>query len=90
VHGGPTPRVDSIQIAFFSERTAIPKKEEHALTEEGALGKLIHTEKRNAVVREVEAEIIISIEMARRLETWIHEKIEQVETLRGKGSSNGK
>ena len=89
VHGGPTPRVDGVQMAFFSERAAIPTREEHVLTEKSTLGKRIRIEKRDAIVREVEVEAILSIEMAKRLEEWIHEKVEQIKKLRVKGANNG-
>jgi len=85
VHGGPTPRGDGVQIAFFSERTPIPQHEEYDLTEKGALGKRTEMKKRDAnVIREVEVEAILSLETAKKMEAWLHEKIKQIEELRGK------
>lgn len=83
-HGSPTPKGDGIQIALYSERNPIPRREEYALTEEGKLGKRIHMRTRGAVVREVEVEAILSVEMAKQLESWLHERIRQIEELRRK------
>lgn len=38
VNGGPTPRADGIQMAFFSERMPIPQSEEFLVSVDGKLG----------------------------------------------------
>jgi hypothetical protein len=78
-HGSPTPKGDGIQIALFSERNPIPQSEEYELTKEGSLSNRIDMKTRGAIVREVEVEAILPIEIARVIEKWLHEKIEQVE-----------
>jgi hypothetical protein len=90
VHGSPTPRADGIQVAFFSERNPIPQREEYGLTQKGRLGDRIDMKTRSAVVREVEVEAILSLEMAKQLKGWLDEKIRQIEKLRGKGANNGR
>ena len=90
VHGGATPRADGVQIAFFSERTAIPTSEEFPIAADGKLGKRTHVEQRDAVVREVEVEAILSIEMAKQLEGWLHEKIEQIAAIRELATRNSR
>ena len=87
-HGSPTPKGDGIQVAFFSERHPIPQTEEYVI-EKGKVGKRINITARAAIVREVEVEAILSIEIAKQLEIWLHDKIRQIENLRTKGNSNG-
>jgi hypothetical protein len=89
-HGSPTPKADGIQIALFSERNPIPQREEYRLTEKGGLGERIDIRTRGAVVREVEVEAILSIEMAKQLEKWLHDKIKQVQRLRSKSANSGR
>jgi hypothetical protein len=78
-HGSPTPKGDAIQIALFSERNPIPQSEEYAITEQGNLGERLAQKTRGAIVREVEVEAILSIEMARLIEQWLHDKIAMIE-----------
>ena len=77
-HGGIVPGANGIQMAFFSERRAIPKRETYKL-KNGRLDKLLATEKRNAIIREVEA--LIDLRTAKVIVEWLEEKIEQAENL---------
>jgi hypothetical protein len=80
-HGGITPKGHVIQMAFFSERQPIPKRETYKL-EKGRLSKLIAKEERNAIIREVEVEALIDIETAKTIVKWLEDKIQQAENLR--------
>jgi hypothetical protein len=81
VHGGVRPSADSVHIAFFNERNAIPKAEEHQV-EGGKLGEQTLREGRVAIVREVEFDAILSIETAKSLRNWLDQKIALAEKIK--------
>ena len=85
-HGGIAPNGHTIQMALFSERAPIPKRETYRL-EEGKLGDRIAKEERDAIIREVEVEALIDLETAKRVAEWLRDKIEQAENLRRKFES---
>jgi hypothetical protein len=78
-HGGVSPK-GLIQMAFFSERAPIPKRETYSL-EQGKLGPRTKVEQRDAIVREVEVETLIDLQVAKVIVQWLGEKIEQAEKL---------
>jgi hypothetical protein len=80
VHGGVSPK-GLIQIAFFSERLPIPQSEIYELNQ-GSLGKRTSVEERKAMIREVEVETLIDLQLAKVIVKWIEEKIVQAESLR--------
>ena len=80
VHGGVTPKINTIQMALFSERQPIPRRETFKI-EKGQLGKRIDMEKRDAVIREVEVEVIMDIQTARSISEWLQQKIESAEKM---------
>ena len=75
VHGGLAPKAHVIQMAFFSERRPIPKKETFQL-KEGKLGEQIAKEQRDAIIREVEIEALMDLETAKAVSKWLEEKID--------------
>lgn len=75
VHGGIAPKANIIQMAFFSERQPIPRRETFEL-KQGQLGARIYREERDAVIREVEVEALIDLDTARSINKWLEEKIE--------------
>jgi len=80
-HGGLTPNAQRIQMALFSERAPIPKRETYKL-EKGRLGgKLITKEERDAIIREVEVEALMDLETAKRIVNWLKDKINVAEKL---------
>lgn len=81
IHGGVGPKLNSIQMALFSERQAIPQREIYSI-KDGKLGDLEKKEGRNAIIREVEVEAIIDIETAMAIRDWLSEKIEIIDKLR--------
>ncbi len=89
IHGGVTPRADGVQLALFSERKPIPTHEEYAITADGTLGSRTDVKQRDAIVREVEVEAMLSVEVAKKLEEWLHDKIKQIEEFQSKIGNNG-
>jgi hypothetical protein len=78
VWGGVTPRLD-VHMALFSERSPIPAKITHAVTPLQKLGEEIQREVRDGIVREVEAEVIMDVGVARSLVKWLQERIDLIE-----------
>ena len=83
-HGGPVPQVNAIQIALFSERVPIPQQITHSLRDH-KLGDELSRVGRDGVVREVEAELIVSIDNAETLGKWILAKVEAARQAQGEG-----
>lgn len=77
VYGGNSPQPGAIHIDIFSERWPIPKRTVSQFGPEGEVGQEIAEERitRDAVVREVEAHLIMNIEVATRLRNWLTDKI---------------
>jgi|WetSurMetagenome_2_1015567.scaffolds.fasta_scaffold439536_2 hypothetical protein len=80
VHGGISPKLNMIQMALFSERQAIPQSEKFAL-KKGQLGEIESKKTREAIIREVEVEALMDIDVARALRQWLDEKIQLREEL---------
>jgi len=81
VHGGVRPSGQGIQIAFFNERQSIPRRETYNLDGMKLAG-IKHSEKRDAIVREVEVEVLLDLDAAISLHKWLEEKINSsVQTL---------
>ena len=81
VHGGVRPSGQGIQIAFFNERQPIPRRETYNFDGMKLAG-IKHSEKRDAIVREVEVEVLLDLDAAISLHKWIEEKIDSsVQTL---------
>lgn len=86
VFGGLTPR-GYIQIDFWSERQPIPQQCSYELVVDGdgmSLGPedLAARVARDAVVREVEAGVVLDIELAKSMITWLQEKVTVLEKLK--------
>ncbi len=81
VHGGIAPNGHTIQMALFSERAPIPKRETYKL-KQGKLGERTAVEQRDAIIREVEVEALIDIETAKRIAEWLKGKIDVADKLR--------
>ncbi len=82
VIGGITPRLD-VHVDFWSERFAIPQQVVHELTKDGLLGEEVEEERksRDAIVREVEAGVVMDLEVARSFRDWLSERIAEIERL---------
>lgn len=75
--GGISPRGD-INMGIWNERWPIPKQTTFELAEGGKVQKEIVEERisRDALIREVEVELVMSVEVAKTLCKWLNEKIE--------------
>ena len=72
--GGLTPHL-KIQMALYSERTAIPRSVVHVPGPDGTLGEEISKELRSDLVREVEADVIMDLNVAIALRDWLDTRI---------------
>ncbi len=83
VHGGLSPKGDLIQISIWNERWPIPRQTTHEFSKEGKLGSEILGLRitRDAIVREVEAEIIMTVPNAELLRDWLDEKIKATQKI---------
>jgi hypothetical protein len=90
VFGGVTPN-RKLYIEFFIQRQVTPKVVEHKVNDDGTVGEEIRRESKKGLVREIEAGIVMDIEIAKSLKEWLDEKIKKVEestvTTQAKGKS---
>jgi hypothetical protein len=77
VWGGNAPNFGRIHMAVFSERWPIPKRTVNRLIAEGTVGEEIFEERitRNAVVREIEVNLVMDIDTATVMRDWLTDKI---------------
>lgn len=70
--GGVTPG-GQIHFALFSERPSIPRRVVYQLGADGKPGDVIEelTESRRSIVRELDVDVFVSIEVAERLNIWL-------------------
>jgi len=80
-HGGMGTNINSIQMALFSERRAIPKTEIYPVVD-GKLGKPSKKISRDAIIREVEVEAIIDLETAKAIKNLLDENIKNIENIK--------
>ena len=80
IFGGPGPRRE-IQMAVWNERWPIPKQTTHVLGPDGKLGDEITAERvsRDAVVREVETELIMDVATATLMAKWLLDQVAHIE-----------
>jgi hypothetical protein len=78
--GGITPS-GCIHFSFYSERPAIPQRQTFALNRDGSLGQSIaeKTVVRNAVVRELDVDVVMNIDVARSLAVWLSQQVKLYE-----------
>lgn len=78
--GGITPKMD-IWMAVFNERGAIPKQIVQRVKEDGRIGEEILEKRlsRDAIVREVEADLVMNLATAKSIAAWLQDKINKVE-----------
>jgi hypothetical protein len=77
VFGGSSPH-GLINMAVFNERWPIPKQITHEFTE-GKSGKEIERASRDAIVREVEAQLVMNVQTAKTICKWLQGKIDDIE-----------
>jgi hypothetical protein len=86
--GGVAPKNDMLRLAFYNDRSPIPKSIVHALValdenhKSMTMGKEI-VEKRvskTGIFREVEVEVVMTLQTARDLRVWLNAKITEMES----------
>ncbi|HEX4229845.1 MAG TPA: hypothetical protein VHZ07_14320 [Bryobacteraceae bacterium] len=79
-------------LSFYSERTPIPKQVVHLLTPEHALGDEIVEERvsRDAVVREVEVCLSMSLSVAKAVQALLAKQIDAIESAQTELPNNSK
>ena len=84
--GGITPQ-RLVHAALYSERSSIPQRLVHIINPDGSLGDRIDEETltRGAVVRELEADLIMTAETAGSLAKWLLEKVREYHSLTTSG-----
>jgi len=82
--GGITPR-GFLHFAVYSERPAIPQTAEHQVSIEGRLSEPLSQEGKQGIVRELDADLIMTMQTATDLRDWLSKRIEQLERLEGGG-----
>ena len=81
VWGGITPR-GYINMGFYSERSPFPRQVTHSLDEEGhrIIGEVKEERVgRDALLRELECNVIIDLAFAQSLIAWLQDKIDSLE-----------
>lgn len=83
VWGGVAPRGGAVNLAFWSERHPIPQKVVHELDSGGKLGREIRSKRevRDGLIREVDFEVVLSIDNAKELRSWLEGIIAEAEKL---------
>lgn len=82
-HGGVAPRADAIHMAIFSERFPIPLQVAHAIDQNGRIQQQTSKVDRGGIVREVEADLILTPDVAESLAKWLNEKAAEARRLQG-------
>lgn len=77
--GGPTPN-GQIYISLFIERAPIPEIVRHKINADGTISEEVSRIGKKGVVRETEAGLIMSLEVAKILQNWLNQKIIEAET----------
>lgn len=78
--GGITPR-GFIHCAVYSERAAIPQEQEIEITDGLHLGKILKSDGKAGIVREVDADIMLTKTAAIELRDWLTARIDEVTRL---------
>ena len=91
IWGGNAPQRGVIHMDVFSERWPIPKRTVNQFTEKEGVGEEIFEERisRNAVVREIEAHIVMNIAVAIKIRDWLSDKIENYERVNKEAEAKG-
>ncbi len=81
-----------VVLSFYSERTPIPKQTVHQLSEQHKLGDEISAERitRDALVREVEVSMSMSLEVAESLRDLLGRQIKAIQQLKTKTTERKK
>jgi len=88
IFGGLAPNGKSIRLSIWNERWPIPKQTVYETDELGNLVKEYLEERitREAIVREVDVDLVLDIECAQQIRDWLSERIEELIDLQKKRS----
>ncbi|NJM83132.1 MAG: hypothetical protein HC844_12150 [Tabrizicola sp.] len=81
--GGVTPS-GFVHLAVYSERPAIPRRQVFSVVDDGEAGQRLGTEiiekriSRDAIVREMPVDIMMSASVAESLATWLTQQVELI------------
>ncbi|NQU63239.1 MAG: hypothetical protein HQ517_02995 [SAR324 cluster bacterium] len=78
-HGGLNAK-GNIIVNFFSERTAMPKKQTYEVNTENGLD-LVSEEKKAAIIRDVPVGISINAADARAIASWLNAKADEFDRI---------
>lgn len=82
-YGGVSP-TGEIVVNFYLERIPIPYEDTHELKDNGQIGELIKREPNDieqSVIRYVQNGVILSLEQAKALHSWLGANIKEAESL---------
>jgi hypothetical protein len=79
--GGISPKLNSIQMAVYSERGAIPQ-ETVAKVVDGEVKEEKVTMTREGIVRELECQLVMSVSDAESIANWLLRHVEEAKRLR--------
>ena len=76
--GSVTPN-GHIHCALYSERPAIPRHTVHEIQSDGKLGNEVtgETVSRGGIVREMEVDVFLTVDVAKSLVQWLEDKISE-------------
>lgn len=82
--GGLTPN-GQIHLAFFSERSLLPKRHVYRLNPDGSLGSEIpqETAPHEPIVRDIQLDVLISVQAAEGLKNWLDQYIKNLKPRTG-------
>lgn len=80
--GGPTAQ-GYVSLMFFSERQTLPNEQRFAI-EDGKIGKQLSDERiGNGITRQIEHEVIMSVDIAERLHEWLGRQVKRLQEMTG-------
>jgi hypothetical protein len=79
--GGLTPN-GQIHLAFFSERSLLPKKHVYRVNPDGSLGSEIPEERapNEPIVRDIQLDVLMSVQAAEGLKNWLDQYIRSLKS----------
>ena len=80
--GGPTPN-GFIHISMYNERAAIPREQTFSVNENGTLGGIERETTHGGIVREMEVDAIMNLNVAKNLRDWLTMNIDRIEQPKG-------
>ena len=77
-------------MSMFNERPPIPREMVHKIKPDGSLGDIISRETvvREGIVREMEVDVLMSVEVARSIKSWLENQIKKIDNKEINKSSN--